>query len=117
MCFFAVGFEVGFEKTQRVDPAPQRLQMHARCWVLRTGTFLNMAEINIFMGWLLFPCSSDVCPLSNGGASRVGLAETPVITRAYVHFCVIYTNPAAGLQLAPKTIFVQQWPALYEELP
>jgi hypothetical protein len=29
--------------------APQRLQMHARCLVLRTGTFLNIVAINNFM--------------------------------------------------------------------
>jgi hypothetical protein len=27
---------------------PQRLQMQARCLVLRTGTFLNIVAINIF---------------------------------------------------------------------
>jgi hypothetical protein len=35
---------------------PQRLQMQARCLVLRTGTFLNIVAINIFIadsfiGW------------------------------------------------------------------
>jgi hypothetical protein len=28
---------------------PQRLQMQARCLVLRTGTFLNIVAINIFI--------------------------------------------------------------------
>jgi hypothetical protein len=65
MTLSIVRLEMGFQVTQRIYS--QRLQIDARCWLIRTGAFFNIVAISSFIC-----CSFEfvVVPArGNGGAN------------------------------------------------
>jgi hypothetical protein len=61
--------------------APHRLQTEARCWVLRTGTFLNIVAINIFIG-----CSFDRFDVPRKEQRRCQLRNDSAIDKLILYF-------------------------------